>query len=81
MEFAEGIKIQAIINPTAFRTIHHQSCVFQHAQMEREPGLTGLKHLGEVADALFPFFQPFDDPNPRLIREGMEDPNRLVSIS
>jgi hypothetical protein len=69
--------IHRIIDPPAFRTINHQPGIFQDPKMKRQPGLTGMKRVGQVADTMLSFSQSFQDSDPRLIRERMEDTHGL----
>lgn len=80
-QLSKGVGVQRIINPATLRTIGYQPGILQDPQVERQPGLTGLKRIGQVTDALLAFSQPFDDADPGLIRKGMEKTRRPFSLS
>lgn len=80
-QFFQGIRIQRIVNPTALRTICHETGFFQDPQVKRQSGLAGLKRIGQLADALLSSSQPFQYAKSCLIRKRMEETDRSFATS
>jgi len=76
LDFLERFGIQLVVNPTSVLPVAYDSRVLEYAQMERQPRLSRVQRVGQLADAPLAFAEQLDDLESGLVGEGVKELDR-----
>src|ERR1041384_4279854 len=79
-DLIERVALQVVVHPASLFAIREQPRVFQHFEMEGQPGLRDAEYLLQLADAALLVRQHFDDPHARLVGERVEPARHLNGL-
>jgi hypothetical protein len=74
-QLAERVGIDRVVHPPSFFAIVQQAGVFEHAKMERQPGLSSIKLVLQLANAPLALLEHLQHGEARFVRERVEKLN------